>query len=64
MKYYTTLECYDCGCVFIMITEDIQYTDYLTCPLHGSHDNIHVTGRYDKINECMANLKYRKGLKR
>ena len=51
---YILLKCEDCHKRFTLLAEeyDIKKT-YLTCPYHGRHKRITVSGKYEDIDGCM-----------
>ena len=59
-KNYIIYQCKECGCVFIIPKEYIDYSKYITCPLHGRHHQVIVIGAYDSLAECMGHIKYRR----
>lgn len=62
MKEYIVYKCRTCGNNFILLSNQVKYSEkeskYITCPFHGKHKDIIVVGAYDSIKEVMDNHVY------
>lgn len=61
---YIVYKCLVCGKEFVLQKKDVEHSEheskYLTCPFHGKHKKIIVTGTYDDIGKCMDHDSYKK----
>ncbi|MGJ0848335.1 hypothetical protein ACR77J_16715 [Tissierella praeacuta] len=61
-KEYIVYKCLNCNRSFILLASEVKYNEneskYITCPYHGKHRKIIVTGAYDSIKECMDSSVY------
>ena len=61
---YITYKCRSCNKTFILLEEELKHDEeesrYITCPYHGKHKDIIVTGKYDDLNECMKDRAYKR----
>lgn len=63
-KDYIVYKCLNCNRSFILLASEVKHDEnedkYITCPFHGKHKKIIVTGAYDSIKECMAERSYKR----
>ena len=63
-KEYIVYKCLNCNRSFILLASEISHSEteskYITCPYHGKHRKIIVTGAYDGIKECMQERSYKR----
>lgn len=61
-KEYIVYKCLNCNRSFILLASEVKYNEneskYITCPYHGKHRKIIVTGAYDSIKEYMDSSVY------
>ncbi|MEY8415315.1 hypothetical protein AAK964_03370 [Tissierella praeacuta] len=61
-KEYIVYKCLNCNRSFILLASEVKYNEneskYITCPYHGKHRKIIVTGAYDSVKECMDSSVY------
>ena len=59
-KYYSIIECCECGKEMILITEDyVKNKEEIVCSYCVS-EKIKVTGQYDGLKECLKNKEERR----
>ncbi|MBU5311897.1 hypothetical protein KQI38_07630 [Tissierella carlieri] len=63
-KEYIVYKCLNCNKSFILLASEVKHDaeedQYITCPYHGKHRKIVVTGAYDSIKECMQERSYKR----
>ncbi|CAK7056186.1 hypothetical protein [Tissierella sp.] len=63
-KEYIIYKCLVCNRSFILLGEEVKHDEneskYITCPYHGKHRKIIVTGAHDSIKECMKERSYKR----
>ncbi|WMM24065.1 hypothetical protein RBU61_14190 [Tissierella sp. MB52-C2] len=63
-KEYIAYKCLNCNRSFILLASEVKHDEkegkYITCPRHGKHRKIIVTGAYDSLKECMGERSYKR----
>jgi DNA-directed RNA polymerase subunit RPC12/RpoP len=63
-KEYIIYKCLNCNRSFILLASEVRNDNsrdkYISCPFHGKHRKIIVTGAYDSLKECMQERSYKR----